>query len=120
MADRLRHRKPHRVRRGADFRRAYAQGRWAGNHALAVYVVENGLGWSRVGLSVGRRVGKAIQRNRLRRRLREVFRLMRPTLPSGLDIIFVARGLPQANYHDLARRVTKLVAKALARPCLPR
>ena len=58
---------------------------------LIVYVAANGLAWSRLGISVSKRVGKAVQRNYVRRRIREAFRSMKADLPTGLDIVCIAR-----------------------------
>ena len=61
-----------RLRRGADYRRAFAHGRRKANRLLTLYYVKNDQGQSRVGLVLGRRVGKAVQRNKVRRRLQEI------------------------------------------------
>jgi ribonuclease P protein component len=70
---------------------------WTSN-LVVMKALPNGLTFSRYGFSVGRRVGGAVVRNRVKRRLREILRLL-PLAP-GWDIIFIAR--PQAFSADFA------------------
>ncbi len=80
----------HRLGR-KDFERAFSQGGRARGALLDVIVVENGLPYSRLGLSVGKRVSKhAVRRNRVRRLFREAFRLSRAELPAGVDVVMIA------------------------------
>jgi len=58
---------------------------------VIVYAIANELAVTRLGLSVGRKHGGAVRRNRIKRLLREAFRLERPTLPIGLDLVVVPR-----------------------------
>jgi ribonuclease P protein component len=103
-----------RLSRSADFERVYRQGRSKGNRFLVLYafpreaVEDDG---PRLGLSVSRRVGGAVDRSRVKRTLREAFWLQAARLPAGADYVVVAR--PDAR--ELAvREGTPGVQRALA------
>ncbi len=90
MRSPLGHPPHHRIRRQRDFDRAYREGSRAKARFLLVVAVENGLGHSRLGLSVGRRIWRgAVQRNRVRRLFREAFRLNFGALPEGVDLVLI-------------------------------
>lgn len=80
-----------RLRRKSDFDSAYAQGRRFGNGFFGVTASWNDKGWPRLGLAVAvRTAGGGVQRNRIRRLIRESFRLHQHELP-GVDLIVSAR-----------------------------
>jgi ribonuclease P protein component len=81
-----------RLRKGSDFRRVYsAQGRHDGA-LLILHVRPNQLGHARIGLSVSTKVGGAVVRNAVKRRLREACRSWVEALPGeGIDLVIVAR-----------------------------
>lgn len=85
-----------RLSRSAEFERVYRQGRSKGNRFLVLYAFpraegEPDDGDPRLGLSVSKRVGGAVDRNRVKRVLREAFWEEAPRLPSGSDYVVVAR-----------------------------
>jgi ribonuclease P protein component len=102
--------KQHLTRR-ADFEAVYRKGRsWAGRE-LVVRVLPNGLDISRSGFAVGRRVGKAVMRNRVKRRLREIIRVA--PLQPGWDIVIIARGAAaQADFAGLRNTARELLSRA--------
>jgi ribonuclease P protein component len=94
-----------RLSRSAEFERVYRQGRSHGNRHLVLYTFprEGSSGSDdepRVGLSVSRKVGGAVERNRVKRLLREAFASEAKRLPAGHDVVVVAR--PEAR--ELAER----------------
>lgn len=102
--------RPHEhLRRPAEFRRVYDFRRSVSDGRLIVYAYPNGLAYLRLGLSVSRKVGPAVQRNRLRRLYREAFRLTRDQLPTGLDLILIPRGGDEPSLEDLKRSLLHLV-----------
>lgn len=80
-----------RLRSPREFERVYTEGRSAADSHVVVYAARNGTSRARLGLSVGRKLGPAVQRNRYRRTLREAFRLQQHDLPQGFDYILIPR-----------------------------
>jgi ribonuclease P protein component len=95
----------------AQYVLVYQQGKVWADSLLVMKALPNGLSLSRYGFSVTKKVGKAVQRNRLKRLLREIVRLQ--VLKPGWDIVFIARReAVAADFHQLERAVTKLLAQA--------
>jgi ribonuclease P protein component len=99
------------LRRASDFRRVYERRRSASNDWLIVYACENGLPHLRLGLSVSRKFGGAVQRNRLRRLYREAFRLTRSEMPVGLDLILIPRRPEEPSLEELKQALPRLVGQ---------
>ena len=106
----------YRITRGAEFQRAYQRRLTAGDDRLLVFAYPNGLAHPRLGLSVSRKVGNAVVRNRWKRCIREAFRLSREQLPFGVDLVVIPRPdtVPetaklQESLVRLARRAAKKI-----------
>jgi ribonuclease P protein component len=110
------------LRHPADFRRVYERRRSASDTWLIVYGRENGLGFLRLGLSVARKTGGAVKRNRLRRLYREAFRLTRREMPTGLDLVLIPRTSQLPTLEQLKQSLPNLVqqiARKLAKEARP-
>ena len=81
----------HRIRSQQDFDAIYAAKQRAGDQNLLLFAIRNELPCTRLGVSVSKRNGNAIQRERKKGQLREAFRLIRSQLPAGLDLIAIPR-----------------------------
>ncbi|MCR5576628.1 MAG: ribonuclease P protein component [Oscillospiraceae bacterium] len=79
------------LKKNSDFRRLYARGKSVSTPYLALYCRENRLGVSRYGYTVSTKLGGAVVRNRVRRRLREIVRLNAQRMRPGCDVVLVAR-----------------------------
>ena len=96
-----------------EFRRTYQKGVSAVSPVMVLYCRKNRLGRNRLGLVSSTKLGHAVVRNRCRRRLREVYRLEKPQLKTGYDIILVARSRTatapgpelQKQFRRLCRKV---------------
>ena len=94
------------------FRRLYGRGKSAVNPCLAVYCRKNNLGYSRLGLTVGGKLGKAGVRNRTRRRIKEAYRIHEGAFLPGYDIVVVARvRAAHSRYRELERSLLSLADK---------
>ena len=79
------------LKKNSDFRRLYSKGKSAVTPYLVVYCRRNGQAVNRVGFTVSAKLGNAVTRNRVRRQLREIYRLNSACLKNGIDMIIVAR-----------------------------
>ncbi len=76
-----------------DYKRLYYRGKSVVDPALVTYAMKNRTpGANRMGITVTKKIGKAVCRNRCKRVIRAAYRLLEPQLPDGWDFIFVARG----------------------------
>jgi ribonuclease P protein component len=108
----------HRVRKQEDFDRVYQARNFAADGVLVVSAAANGLTHARLGLSVSRKVGGAVMRNRWKRLIREAFRLSHEVLPAGIDrVVRPQQGAAaelstiQKSLAALAQRVARRVGQ---------
>ena len=108
-------RKHEHLRKAADFDRVFQARCSASNAVMVVYAAANGLDSARLGISVSKRVGPAVERNYTRRRIREAFRRHKRTLPASFDIVSVARPQATKREADLVGSLVELTARAAKR-----
>ena len=109
--------RPHeRLHTRREFTRAMTEGQRFFALGIRFFYISSALPWSRLGLTVGRRLGRAVRRNRLRRLLREGYRLTRHRLPNSIDV--VAMPVPSARLTlDSVRRAFAALAYEVKRKC---
>ena len=103
----------YRVRENERFQEVRRHGRSFSNKALVLCVLENQLPYSRFGFSVSKRIGNAVVRNLIKRRLREAMRLRMNQIEPGWDIVFIARySIRFADYHKIDEACARLLRRA--------
>ena len=95
-----------------DFRRLYSRGKYAACSTLVLYWRPARRDQNRLGITVSTKLGHAVVRNKIRRRIREIYRLHEEELRRGMDLVVVARGrAPQVDYWKLDRDFDKMAKK---------
>ncbi len=107
------------IRKTGDFAAVFRLRKRVSNSILIVYAKPNDRDYSRLGLSVSKRVGGAVVRNRWKRLIRESFRLNRVDIPTGLDFVVIpvaAASVPSLTAIAASlRTLTRILAKKIAR-----
>lgn len=83
--------KTEKINKNYLFRRIYRVGKNQVTPYFAIYTTKNRLKKNRLGITTTKKIGNAVQRNRARRVLTEAYRLLEEELPTGMDIVIVAR-----------------------------
>lgn len=103
----------YRLTRNRDFQEVYSRGRSYVGSYLVLYVKRNELNHTRFGFSVSKKIGKAVVRNQIKRKLREACRVNLARFAQGYDLIFVARKkIKGISYHLVEKEIEKLCLKA--------
>jgi ribonuclease P protein component len=112
--------RPHeRIKSADDFRRAFERRRSASDQLLLIYGVENGCDHPRLGVSVSRRkIRAAHARNRIKRLIREAFRLNKAELAPGIDLVVLPR-VATASYDAVAKSLVTLARDVARRLKIP-
>lgn len=101
-----------RVRSRLDFAAVYERGVRISDGCFSLTALSNERPTSRLGLAVSKRCGNAVRRNRLKRRLREAFRLSRAELPTGLDLVVQPRAETPVKLSVLRHSLLSLAKRA--------
>ncbi len=106
-----------KLRRRSDFQKCYRQGRRRHGAYAVLYEAPNELGHPRLGITVSRKVGKAVVRTRLKRRIREIYRRWRERsrLPASDLVVHVKPAAGQAGFEELGEELLALLRRSLPR-----
>lgn len=106
--------KSYRLRKREDFSRVYRRGKAVANRQLVLYYQFNReTSHFRLGVSVSKKVGRAVKRNRLKRLIKEAARAQADRIKPGYDLVVIVRkGAVDATYHDISSSLGYLLKKA--------
>ncbi|MCL2125782.1 MAG: ribonuclease P protein component [Oscillospiraceae bacterium] len=100
------------LKKNHEFKRLYNKGKSAASQCAVVYCIRTGKTRKRLGITVSAKIGGAVQRNRIRRRLKEIYRLNEDKIKPGYDIVIVARTRSRyAEYKEIESSVITLFKK---------
>ena len=106
--------KHERIKKRKDFLKVYEDGVRVNSKNFIVILSRNQAGNKRLGITVTKKVGNAVKRNRIKRLLREFFRLNKEALPDSFDIvIIVKKGVTFLTYNDVYEELTALLTESV-------
>jgi len=105
------------LKKNHEFKRLYNKGKSEASKYAVIYCRRNGTAYNRLGITVSTKLGNAVQRNRIRRRLKEIYRINENSFSVGFDIVLVARMRSRlAEYKELESSVLSLFRKLSLMP----
>ena len=106
------------LKKDNDFKKVYKKRKTFGNRNFTLYVKRNGLAHSRMGFSINKKVGKAVVRNKIKRRLRVLYGEVFSNLPIGYDLVVVVKNnVPDMTFGEMKSsfnhlmRVSKMIKR---------
>jgi len=100
------------LKKNSEFLRLYKKGKFYAGKNIVLYVMKNGLDIKRLGITVGKKFGKSVKRNRMKRLIRENYKYYEEFIKNGYDLVFVARTREQMpDFADIKREMNFLLKK---------
>lgn len=102
------------LRKNRDFLKLYRSGKFYVGSRIVLYVKENKLQKNRLGISTAKNFGNSVERNRIRRLIRENYREIEEQIPQGWDIVFSARkknDMPLPSFQEVGKEMRYLLRK---------
>lgn len=90
------------IKKYRDFKKAYDHGKSFGNRNLVLYVRKNNTDETRLGITISKKTGNAVVRNKIRRQIKEIYREFQPRIKTGYDLVFIVkRNVPGISFAQL-------------------
>lgn len=100
------------LKKNYEFMRAYKKGRFYAGKFIILYALDNNSNINRLGITTGKKVGGSVLRNRIKRLVRENYRMLESFVKSGYDMVFVARSTTTPpNFTDIKKEMKYLLKK---------
>lgn len=102
-----------RLKKNYEFNKVYNEGRYYVEKYVVMYIIVNNSASNRVGFSVSKKVGNSVERNRVKRLMKEVYRKFADSIKLGYDMVFTARaGSADADYKMIEGNIRSILKKA--------
>ena len=101
------------IKKNSEFIRAYKKGKFCAGRFIVLYILKNSLSINRLGITVGKKFGKSVRRNRIKRLIRESYRVWEEYIKGGYDLIFVARNNDDMPAFTEIKKEMKFLLKKL-------
>lgn len=108
--------KKYRLRKNMEFKKVYNDGKKYWNRNFILYIRKNNLDYTKVGFTVTKKNGNSVERNKIRRRMKEAYRHNSNSVKNGYDLVFIPkRGIINIPYKELENSMTHImrIAKSL-------
>lgn len=105
--------KKYRLRKNSEFQKVYKRGKNYWNRYLVLYTMKNGQNYTRVGFSLTKKYGNSVERNRIRRQMKEIYRLNSNRVVGGYDLIFIPKiRIKKATYKEIEDAMLGLLKRS--------
>lgn len=102
-----------RLRKNSDFKYVYNKGKVFKNSLLVMYIIVNNEDYNKTGFSISKKVGKSVVRNKVRRKIKECYRLNSNRIKKGYNIVFISRvKAKDATYWEIEKAMLSLFKKS--------
>lgn len=100
------------IKKNYEFMRVYKKGRFYVGKFIVLYVLNNRYKMNRLGITASKKVGKSVKRNRLRRLIKENYRMYEDSIKTGVDLVFVARNFETIpDFFEIKKEMKFLLKK---------